>query len=303
MSFAAQEQALLDLLFDRERREAFRRDPVAALAPYDLDEAERRDFAVIRPDALDLDATIRAGLILSQYCRSYPLSFSLASSLPDGLERLRGLVDAALLRTSPAERVARFGVRLRDVLREAPGLATPRERALLLSVVEAEVGMAWTAAQARAAALPGDAAPAAVPGDWLLRRVRLAPLTSAAVLPAPHARLKEQLCPCGGAELWRRLTREPLTAAQRNAALAGGELRLLVARAVVVRPSPCEPVIEHVTVELTEGFARLLPHLDGRTAVADLLAALRDAGAEDAVIGGVAAGFRQLWQQGMVTGD
>lgn len=303
MSLAAQEQVLLDLLFDRERRELFRRDPAAALAPYGLDADECADFATIRPDALELDATVRAGLILAQFCRSYPLSFSLLSSLPGGLDLLRGAVDAALMRTAPPERAAALGIRLRDAVRDMAGPASARERARISGIVEAELGMAWTAQQARAAALAGEA-PATVasdlPEDWLRRPLRLAPFTSAAILPRPYAVLKDALCPCTGAELWRRLAREPMSPSRRQELLAQDDLRLLVGRAEISRPSPCEPVVEHVTVELGEGFARLLPHLDGRASVSDLLAKLRDAGADDALLAGVTSGFRRLGEQGML---
>lgn len=305
MSLAQQEQVLLDLLFDRARRAAFRRDPAAALASYGLSEDERADFAVIRPEALELDATVRTGLILAQFCRSYPLSFSLLSSLPDGLDLLRGFVDATLMRTAPSERVGSLGIRLRDAVQEMPGPESGRERARISSIVEAELGMAWTAQLARAAALAGDvpAERVPLPDDWLQRPLRLAPFTSAAILPRPYAVLKDVLCPCTGAELWRQLAREPLTAARRRDLLAQDDLRLLVGRAVITRPSPCEPVAEHVTVELSEGFARLLPHLDDRVSVSALLAHLRGAGAEDALLAGVTAGFRQLGQQGMLVVD
>ena len=161
--------------------------------------------------------------------------------------------------------------------------------------------MAVTAQLRRAAALRGEPEPpAALPSDWLRRPLRLAPFTSAAVLPRPYAALKAALCPCTGSELWRRLGREPLAAAERAALLATPDLRLLVARATLARPSPCEPVVEHVTVELGEGFARLLPHLDGRQSVSGLLEALRGAGADETLLAGVLGGFRELARQGML---
>lgn len=301
MSHAAQEQALLDLLFDRDFRAAFRADRERALAAYDMSAAERADFATVRLEALEMDAAARVNFILAQYCRSFPLSFALVSSLPEGLARLRALVDAALLRTSPGERVAGFGLRLRDGLRADGGGESGRAQALLLAVVEAELGMAVTAQLRRAAALRGEPEPpAALPSDWLRRPLRLAPFTSAAVLPRPYAALKAALCPCTGSELWRRLGREPLAAAERAALLATPDLRLLVARATLARPSPCEPVVEHVTVELGEGFARLLPHLDGRQSVSGLLEALRGAGADETLLAGVLGGFRELARQGML---
>lgn len=301
MSYAAQEQALLDLLFDRARRAAFRADRRAALAGYDLSAQEAADFDTVRLEALEMDALARVNFILAQYCRSYPLAFSLVSSLPSGLDLLRGCVDAPLVRTPPNERAGTFGMRLRERLAQAPGFAGERERALVMSIVEAELGMACTAQLARAAALAGHpAAPAPLPADWLQRPLGLAPLTSAAILPRPYADLKRELCPCTGAGLWRQLGREPLPAATRAAVLARTDLRLLVARAAIARASPCEPVAEHATVELGEGFARLLPHIDGRTSVMALLERLRGAGADEALLGGVLAAFRELARQGML---
>lgn len=301
MSYAAQEQALLDLLFDRERRAAFRADRRGALAGYDLSAQEAADFDTVRLEALEMDALARVNFILAQYCRSYPLAFSLVSSLPAGLDLLRACVDAGLVRTPPNERAGAFGMRLRERLAAAPGLADARERALVTSIVEAELGMACTAQLARAEALAGQStAPAPLPADWLQRPLRLAPLTSAAILPRPYADLKAALCPCTGAGLWRQLGREPLPAATRTAVLAAPDLRLLVARASIVRDSPCEPVAEHATVELGEGFARLLPHIDGRSSVASLLERLRGAGAAEALLAGVLAAFRELARQGML---
>lgn len=309
MSYAAQEQALLDLLFDRECRAVFRADRRAALASYDLTAAEAADFETVRLEALEMDATARVNFILAQYCRSYPLAFSLVSSLPGGLDMLRSCVDAALIRTPPNERLAAFGLRLRERLASAEGFASAREQALVVSVVEAELGMACTAQLARAAALAGagaetpageGAALPALPANWLQRPLRLAPLTSAAILPRPYAALKAELCSCTGAELWRQLGRQPLSPSARVAALARPDLRLLVARALIARASPCEPVAEHVTVELGEGFARLLPHIDGQASVTSLLDRLREAGAAEPLLAGVLAAFRELARQGML---
>ncbi|MES2919803.1 MAG: hypothetical protein V4729_14455 [Pseudomonadota bacterium] len=301
MSFAVQEQALLDLLFDRERRAAFRQDRQRALADYDMSASERADFSTVRLEALEMDAVARVNFILAQYCRSYPLSFSLVSSLPQGLERVRVLVDADLLRTPPGERLGAFGRRLRDSLPGTGQCADAVTMARLLAVVEAEQGLVMTAQGVRGAALAGALPEVALlPTDWLRQPLRLAPFTSAAILPRPYASLKALLCACTGAELWRQLSRQPLSAATRETVLAEADLRLLVARAQVARVSPCEPVAEHATVELGEGFARLLPHMDGRNSVAGLLEQLRAAGAAEELLGGVLSGFRELARQGML---
>ena len=86
MSFEAQEQVLLDLLFDQTTRENFRTDIEATLAKYDLDKNEINDFKTIRPDALELDANMRTNLFIAHICRSFPVSFSLVSSFNNGIE-------------------------------------------------------------------------------------------------------------------------------------------------------------------------------------------------------------------------
>lgn len=301
MSLAAQEQVLFDLLFDRSLRERFVREGVTALSGRGLDADECRDFAVIRPEALALDAAMRAGFILSQFCRSYPLSFSLASSLPQGIEVLRQLVDVQTMRSMPLDRLFAFGVRLKEQLLLQP-FASVRERALVISIVDAEIGMAWTSAALKKEMLQGVKvmADAGVPEDWLQRRVTMAPFVSAAVIPSPYSLLKAGLCTETGAGLWRRLSRQPLPVGERQRVLQVTDPRILVARAVVAQESPCEPVTDHLTVELSEGFASLLGHVGGTTSVAAILQQLKQAGAGDTLLDSVREGFRQLAQQGML---
>ena len=109
MSFAEQERALFDLLFDEPQRRAFLADPVKALLGYELSDAERADFAVVDAFGLETDAHLRRELIMQRLCRAFPLAFSIASSLPDGLERVRALVTKEHVRASAATRTARFG--------------------------------------------------------------------------------------------------------------------------------------------------------------------------------------------------
>lgn len=303
MSFAVQEQLLFDLLFDRDLRERFGREPVATLAAYELDENERRDFLVIRHDALELDATMRAGLILSQFCRAFPLSFSIVSSLSGGIDLLKQLVDTQTMRTPPLERVTTFGIRLKEKL-AAQEFGSRREQALAISVLEAELGMAWTGAALKAEVLKGsmvaNSTVVMVP-DWLTRPVALSSFVSAAIIPGTYQQLKKTLCPHMGAELWRYLNRTPLLVEQRRQVLLQDTPRILVARAEIVHASRCEPVVEHRTVELSEGFAPLLQHVDGTSTVKGLLAQLRQAGAPESLLEGVQSGFRQLLENGMLT--
>lgn len=301
MSLALQEQALFELLFDRALRERFVQDGVSALAGRGLGDDALRDFAAIRPEALTLDASMRAGFILSQFCRSYPLSFSLVSSLPQGVGLLRQQVDVQTMRTGPLQRLVTFGTRLKEQVQQQP-FASVRERALVISILDAEIGMAWTSAALRQELLSGKSLPQEVdvPVDWLQRPAAIAPFVSAAVLPSSHAVLKAGLCAATGASLWRQLSRQPLSVADRQRVLQQHDPRILVARAVVAQPSRCEPVTEHRTVELPEGFASLLGHVNGSASVAGILQQLGQAGAGETLLGSVQAGFRQLALQGML---
>ena len=223
MSFRAQEHALFDLLFDAALRERFCREPRQALAAYGLSEAEQRDFDAIRPDGLRFDAELRVDLILAQACRTYPLTFSLASSLPDGIAQLRELVDVQTMRTPPYERFTRFGMRYRERLAAAlakAGLPSAIQ-ADWLAIVDVEVGMAWTAAGLRqiavGALLPEE--PDEPPADWADRPVKVAAHVSASMLPAPYSALKQALCPCTGSGLWHHLGQQPLQASLRDRVL------------------------------------------------------------------------------------
>lgn len=302
MSMVVQEKVLFELLFDRALRERFVLEGVSALSGRNLSDDELRDFAAIRPGALTLDATMRAGFILSQFCRSYPLSFSLVSSLTQGIELLRQLVDVQTMRAAPLQRLVTFGSRLKGQVQEK-SFVSARERALVISILDAEIGMAWTSAALKQELLSGKSVPcgADVPVDWLQRPVAMAPFVSAAVIPSSHAVLKAGLCAATGASLWRQLNRQPLSVADRQRVLHQHDPRVLVARAVGAQPSRCEPVTEHRTVELPEGFASLLRHVKGSGSVDGILQQLGQAGADETLLRSVQEGFRQLAQQGMLS--
>ncbi|MBK6758355.1 MAG: hypothetical protein IPG70_12415 [Moraxellaceae bacterium] len=52
--------------------------------------------------------------------------------------------------------------------------------------------------------------------DWLYKKITLAPYVSAAMIPLSYPLLKQDLCPCLGAELWRYLNKTPLSAVARQ---------------------------------------------------------------------------------------
>lgn len=302
MSFAEQERALFDLLFDHALRDRFQKSSVASLRDYALDDDERADFSTIRADALALDAFLRADFVLSHLCRTFPLAFSLTSSLPGGLDLLRQLIDTQTMRTPTDERAPAFGARLRELLAANP-FNSAREQAAVIAIVEAELGMAMTASTLRRALTAGGASPVAPPvldARWLERPVQLAAYVSAAVIPRSYPQLKSALCPGADTELWAHLSGTPLPASMRSETLAQEEPRLLLAQARASHISACDIVTEHGTMELSEGFAPLLAHVNGNSSVAGILAQMRRIGTPEALLQGIESAFWRLLETGML---
>lgn len=302
MSFREQERALFDLLFEEGLRQRFRQQGSNALSDYDLSEAEQADFRVIRVDALELDAAMRRDFLLSHICRAYPASFALASSLQGGLELLKALVDRETMRTPPVERAAAYGKRLRDSL-SAGNDIDEREKPLIIAIVEAELGMAWTAAALKGEILSGrevEEEQDTIADDWMESPMRLADFVSASIIPVSYVQLKRAICRAEDTVLWNQLKQAPLGKNQRRSTLASEAPRLLVVRALMAQHSSCEPVVEHRTVELSDGFAPLFQHIDGTSSIDSLLQQFRQAGANDQLVEGVRSGFRQLVAYGML---
>lgn len=302
MSFSQQEQVLFDLLFDSELRARFCDDQTKALNDYDLDANELVDFKSIRPDALQLDAAMRADLILSHICKSFPISFSITSSITNGLDMLKQLIDTTTMRSQPIERATVFGNRLGQCY-PSFSFASDKEKAIATAILEAELGMAWTSASLKQLVLEqGHAADNAVglDQDWLAKSIKLAAYVSASVLPQSYATLKQRLCKVEDDCLWRHLNKTALSASIRKKTLQTEEPRLLVARAQVYRASKCEPVIEHKTIELSEGFAPLFQHVNGTMSVMQILEQLKQIGAQEALLKSIQTAFQQLLQAGML---
>ncbi len=308
MSFVAQEQALLDLLFDPHLRDDFCKNSVNALAGYDLEETERNDFLCIRPDALALDAAIRIDLILSQMARQYPVTFGVLSSFTGGLECLQNLVDSEFIRTKPLERNIHFGTRLREKITTLK-YQTQQEYAFVNAILEAELAMVFTSShlkQAEIHQLEQDKPnpipiPIPIAKDGSTLPIRLARHVSAGVIPLPYAQLKQLFCPCEGVPLWRQLNDTPISADQRRTAFKTPQVKLLLARALVSFPSQCEPGIDFSTMELPEGFAPLFQYVNGENSVMDILQQLGKAGAQPAMLDNIHSHFMRLLEEGMLS--
>lgn len=302
MSFAEQERALFDLLFDAPLREKFSKNPRVALQNYALNADELDDFDTINPHALALDARVRVDLILAQWCRSLPLTFSLMSSLVGGLGVVKSLVDSQTMNQAPNDRVVFFATRLRQALIAKPMISLA-EMSLIIAVLDAELGMASTSRLLKRSVVTEqfiEQAPTHVDEHWLSQPIRLAPYVSAAIIPLSYNLLKKNLCPYLGSELWRHLNKTPLLAVERQRLFQQADTRLLVSRATVSQLSACEPSVDHITAELTEGFASLFEYVNGSMSVTEILLQLKQLGANEALLQGVEDGFRQLLVGGMV---
>jgi len=112
--------------------------------------------------------------------------------------------------------------------------------------------------------------------------------------------LKNKLCTVDDDCLWRQLNKIPLSVSVRTRILHTEDPRLLVARAHVSRISKCEPAADFKTVELSEGFAPLFQHVNGSMSVAQILAQLKQIGAQEQMLQSIQAAFQQLLDSGML---
>lgn len=302
MSFQEQERALFDLLFDSSVRENFCNDSTAALNQYELNEDERNDFNTIRPDALELDAKIRADLLLSHFCRSFPVSFSILSSVDSGIDVLKSLVDVLTMRTASIERATLFGRRIGESLNTL-SFSTPDEQTKASAILEAELGMAWTSASLKREVLDNGQLhikSTQLDQSWSSKNIKLAPYVCAAMIPESYEKLKHAFCPDLDCDLWRSLNKKPIAAARRKNILEKDDPRLFIARAHVSHMSHCEPTIDQKTAELSEGFASLFQHVNGTVSVDYILEQLKQIGAQDEMLQSIKATFQQLLESGML---
>ncbi len=302
MSFQEQERALFDLLFDSSVRENFCKDTTAALHQYELNEEERNDFNTIRPDALELDAKIRADLLLSHFCRSFPVSFSVLSSVDGGLDILKSLVDVLTMRTASIERATLFGRRIGESL-NALSFTSADEQTKVSAILEAELGMAWTSATLKREVLDNGQLhnkSTQLDQSWSSKNIKLAPYVCAAMIPESYEKLKQSFCPDAECDLWRSLNKKPLAASIRKKLLEKDDPRLFIARAHVSHMSQCEPTIDQKTAELSEGFASLFQHVNGTVSVDYILEQLKQIGAQDEMLQSIKATFQQLLESDML---
>ncbi|NRB40212.1 MAG: hypothetical protein HRU20_17395 [Pseudomonadales bacterium] len=308
MSFKEQERALFDLLFDESLRQQFKRDKKQALKNYDLSPAELHDFSAIRCDALSMDADMRKQLLLSQFSNLLPLSFSLVSSLPDGITLLQGLIDSRVMKSSSAQRLVLFTQKLCHEVESgfSSDFNSALEKQNLLNIIATELAMAISAADLKQDLL-AESHQTQIPiyyeeehENWQNKPLQLAQYVSANTINQPYSQLKKKLCPKNGTALWRHLKDHPLPVFLREESMAIDDGRLLVSKACVTEDSSLDPVVDHITVELVMGFAPMFQYIDGTMSVLTMLKHLVDAGAPETLLNSVKSGFYQLLQCGML---
>ena len=135
-NFANQERLLFDLVFNDQGTSVVCDTTTKLFANYQLSTQEQADFSSINQEALALDVRVQVDLILSQWCRSLPLTFSLVSSLSNGLALLKQLVDSQTMLQAPNDRIVYFATRLRQQLIAQPQIDLQR-LSLLVAVLDA----------------------------------------------------------------------------------------------------------------------------------------------------------------------
>ena len=318
MSFAEQERALFDLVFDQTLRDQFCADATASLTDYQLTDAELSDFGEIMPTGLQLDAALRVEQILGQFCHQLPVSFALVSALNGGIELLKKLVNTTTMLTPPVERATRYGQQLQQRLHEPDDgiyFGSPHQQAIICAIVDAEVALVWTAVSLKhqhfdeenhqtnsviTETLTDRETLAELPENWQKLPIEIGSNIVATLLPLSYATLKSALASREATLHWRHLARQPLTDTQLDEILSIEAPTLFIARAYVSSLSRCEVRVDHLTVELNDGFAPLLQQVNGKNSVDQISKKLIDVGASDSIVAGVNSGFKQLLESAII---
>lgn len=302
MSFQEQERALFDLLFEAGLRQRFTDDKTSVLMAYELENHERQELLTLCPKRLHADATMRRNLLLSQFGKSYPLSYALLSALEEGLQSCERWINADAMRQAPLQRAVSFGQAMRLWLQNYAWPDNETQQTAL-RIQEAELSLCWTLAQRHEASL-GTQAPihqdAVLPNNWLLQPIRIAPYVNAALLPGSYQSLLEAFCPAPHGQLLRHLKDQPWTLQQLSNHWQNTPLELLVARAVINHASAIDPGMHHLSLQLSEGFAPLFQHINGHNSTQAILDGLAQSGAPESLLASIQRGFAELLRLKMI---
>jgi hypothetical protein len=335
MSLEAQERTLMRLLFDAEFRASFLRAREDTLKRVGLSGDEADDFLGIREEGLIADARAREGMVLGRLVASFPLTVGALSAVPGGLGTVRDSFVLDHFALPVLERAVAFGDRLAENLQSSN--ISREQRLWILRLLGWEHQLARSSSEVRqralsdfadidpapeASALSGladiEAAPeaSAHSGDrpstrhahglteernWPSRPLALAPSLVVYSLPAPLQTLQSELCPVEPGQQWRHVAQNPVSPKVLTSLLRGPPPdRVVIARTRLLSRSSCEAYASHDIAEVPVGFVPLLKSIDGKRSAADLIAQMRNAGADDRLLGSIQQGLEKLVQRGML---
>lgn len=287
----AQQDLLMQLLFDADLRARFGRDRAAAVAEAGLTGAGAAPFMEVDLEGLELDASMRRGYLMSALCRPFPIAAGALGALAGGAPRLARFLSGRALTRSLSERTRAFGSFLGGVLEQNEPGASEALLALIRAFLELERARAAAAAALRADVEAGrePARHREVSNNALKRgRVSVPRHFLAAELPVPTSVMVAALHQIGPENAWSRIESGALSAGRLETVARARQIEVTVlSRAVVVGrgleragAGGVSPVIDvaHRTVELTGRRGAALAAFDGTRRLADLPAPLASLG-------------------------
>lgn len=260
---AAQERALLRLLFDAPLRARFARDRSATLDELEVPARARAPLLHVDLAGLALDAELRTRTLMASLCRSYPWTCTILGGLPHGAASLEEFLATPSLIEDPGTRLQSLGRFLAQVLEEA---VIPEEaRRLAQLLLELERARVDNAARARAALAAGTALAAfAAPSRAALQRghVVVPDFVLVAELPFPTPMVETALGVTRPDDVWAHV-RSGAVRVERFIALARAQLVpvTVVARAGSETGTAAE--VKHKVAELGGRHGGLLASLRG----------------------------------------
>jgi len=294
MSLAIQEHVMLSLLFDKKLREAFCKNKKTALLNVGLDDEELNDFMDIDIHGLMFDASLRVDLILSQMAKQLPMTFTLFSSFDRGLLLLQELIDIDFILTPTHQRLSCVVGKI-EMLFSRVSFISQADYSFCISLFHCEKNRLLSAEKIRRPdAMPSDRASGLIAGN-----IRLSHDVSIALLPLSFSTLENRL-QCCDVQLWRKISADPFTQQQRLDLQLQRDPRLLLTKAVLSYSSIIEKIVEYKTIELPEGFASLMPYVNGDNNVEFILEQLKQAGADQPLIKVINQHFLQLIKEGYI---
>ncbi|MBL9037848.1 MAG: hypothetical protein JNG84_04965 [Archangium sp.] len=273
------EALLFKLLFDADARRTFVENRAQFLEDEAIEASERPMWLAVDAQGLELDASMRAGYLMSALCRPYVVTAAALGSAPGGKEQLQSFLASRALLGDVSERTAAFGKHLATLL-ELNTLGLPPVSQRVLSAF-----LAWERAlQTNAAAIRREAEAGRVPppvteptkAQLKKGRVALPPFFVAAELPLPQGVVLTALDHVSVEDVWLRIRSSSMDFDRLVAATRGTAMPVTVIARGVVRGLSAEtpgvaPLVDvsHLTAELPGRRRDFFQALRGEKSLAD----------------------------------